>query len=482
MYKKNFLLLLILFINTCNTFAQIFNESVLPNLSNEIMIDISSDNYGNYFISGRISDDNNHVEGFVKKISHNGNLLNVFNLQNFGENSFFNKSILINSNLIVLGVKNKSTGDVIMYVKLDSNLNLIETVEVPFLQNRIISYYNFLLDPDSTIVISGYSRSNNNSINIRQPFFYKISQSGDSLYSKYVNTTNNQFIYQMHLSNDSNRYIAFMDGFNPDLGYSGILHLNKNFDTLEHHLFSEYVLHDFASLRINDSIFISSTINIDPPHELRVCLINEYGYVSDYINFSRSNSMREYPSFSPGISKNNSNYYIGATSNFDYTNPFYSNIDSWFHLIKMDENLNVFWEKWYGGDAYYSLNSVLATSDGGCLMVGTKYPHGIGNQFIQGHYIKVDANGDVQWTQDIEIPELSYKVYPNPTQSGFNIENNELNIQSIELYDISGRYLKSIQDCNNSTISIDLTPFSNGIYFAKIKSTNGVRTEKVVKN
>jgi hypothetical protein len=286
----------------------------------------------------------------------------------------------------------------------------------------------------------------------------------------------------MHLSNDSNRYIAFMDGFNPDLGYSGILHLNKNFDTLEHHLFSEYVLHDFASLRINDSIFISSTINIDPPHELRVCLINEYGYVSDYINFSRSNSMREYPSFSPGISKNNSNYYIGATSNFDYTNPFYSNIDSWFHLIKMDENLNVFWEKWYGGDAYYSLNSVLATSDGGCLMVGTKYPHGIGNQFIQGHYIKVDANGDVQWTQDIEIPELSYKVYPNPTQSGFNIENNELNIQSIELYDISGRFLLSVPDCNNNTISIDLAPFSNGIYFAKIKSSKGIRTEKVVKN
>ena len=158
MYKKNFLLLLILFINTCNTFAQIFNESVLPNLSNEIMVDISSDNYGNYFISGRISDDNNHVKGFVKKISQNGNLLNVFNLQNFGENSFFIKSILINSNLIVLGVKNKSTGDVIMYVKLDSNLNLIETVEVPFLQNRIISYYNFFLDPDSTIVISGYSR------------------------------------------------------------------------------------------------------------------------------------------------------------------------------------------------------------------------------------------------------------------------------------------------------------------------------------
>jgi hypothetical protein len=144
--------------------------------------------------------------------------------------------------------------------------------------------------------------------------------------------------------------------------------------------------------------------------------------------------------------------------------------------------MNVFWEKWYGGDAYYFLNSVLATSDGGCLMIGTKFPHGSPLLIRKSHFIKVNANGDVQWTQDIEMPELSYKVYPNPTQSVFNIENSELNIQSIELCDISGRYLKSIQDCNNSTISIDLTPFSNGIYFAKIKSNKGVRTEKVVKN
>ncbi|MBP1672693.1 MAG: calx-beta domain protein, partial [Bacteroidetes bacterium] len=128
------------------------------------------------------------------------------------------------------------------------------------------------------------------------------------------------------------------------------------------------------------------------------------------------------------------------------------------------------------------LNSVLATSDGGCLLVGTKYPHGSPSLIRYSHFVKVDANGDVQWTQDIEMPELSYKVYPNPTQSVFNIENSELNIIQIELYDISGRYLTSISDCSNSTISIDLSPFSNGIYFAKIKSSKGVRTEKVVKN
>jgi hypothetical protein len=173
---------------------------------------------------------------------------------------------------------------------------------------------------------------------------------------------------------------------------------------------------------------------------------------------------------------------LGSTSNVDIYYPYYSSNDSWFHLIKVNQNLETVWEKWYGGDAYYLLYSVLATSDNGCLMIGTKFEHGLTVPERVAHYVKVDANGDVQWTQDIEMPEMSYKVYPNPTQSVFNIENSELNIQSVELYDISGRYLKSIEDCNNATISIDLSPYTNGIYFAKIKSSKGIRTEKVVKN
>ena len=480
MNKKNFLLfcLLILLFLISKSQVQIskFNNNYTSVYTNSL-----EDNEGNYLVSGITNPNGISDIGYLMKISSSRIILNELQFQYGGENSFLTKMIHYNTNIIVIGKVYNEFGDNLFFLKLDSNLQINDCKFIPFQNNRHINYFNLLVDSDSSIIISGcsYAVSGNSYI---QPFLYQINGNGDSIKTKYFNNSNIQVIYQLHESPDSSKYFAFMDGYRVGYEISGILHLDKNFDTIEYHCLSSEYNYIFSSISLYDSLFLVTNLDLTSTQYLKICLINQNGVIKNYLEFSKSSSTNEYPAYSPGISHRDGAIYIGATSGFDFSNPNYSTNDSWFHLIKMDENMNVIWEKWYGGDAYFFLRSVTATSDGGCLMVGTKYPHGIGNQFLQGHYVKVDSNGNVQWTQDIEIPELSYKVYPNPTQSVFNIENSEFKIQSIELYDISGRYLKSIQDCNNSTISIDLTPFSNGIYFAKIKSSKGVRTEKVVKN
>jgi hypothetical protein len=57
-----------------------------------------------------------------------------------------------------------------------------------------------------------------------------------------------------------------------------------------------------------------------------------------------------------------------------------STFDSWFHLIKINPDISPIWEYWYGGDAYYFLYSILATNDGGCIMVGNRYDYETQNQ------------------------------------------------------------------------------------------------------
>ena len=480
MNKKNFLLscLLILFIITSKSQIPISNFNIN---CQSVYTNSLEDNEGNYILSGIINPNGNSDIGYLVKISSSGIMLNELQFQYGGENSYLDKIAHYNANIIAIGKVSNELGDNLFFLKLDSNLQINDCKFIPFQNNKHIIYYNLFVDSDSSIIILGssYAVSGNSYI---QPFLYQINGNGDSIKTKYFNNSNIQVIYQLQESSDSSKYFAFMDGYRVGYEISGILHLNKNFDTIEYHCLSSEYNYIFSSISLYDSLFLVTNLDLTSTQYLKICLINQNGVIKNYLEFSKSSSTNEYPAYSPGISHRDNDIYVGATSGFDFSNPNYSTNDSWFHLIKMDENMNVIWEKWYGGDAYFFLRSVTATSDGGCLMVGTKYPHGIGNQFIQGHYIKVDANGDVQWTQDIEMPELSYKVFPNPTQSVFNIENSELNIQSIELYDISGRYLKSIQDCNKRTISIDLTPFPNGIYFAKIKSSKGLRTEKVVKN
>jgi uncharacterized repeat protein (TIGR01451 family) len=84
------------------------------------------------------------------------------------------------------------------------------------------------------------------------------------------------------------------------------------------------------------------------------------------------------------------------------------------------------------------------------------------------------ALGNKDFEQD-----KSVKMYPNPTKGTVNI-NCDTTIKSIELFDVQGRILqKVIEDKNNS--QLDISNKSNGLYFLRITTDNGVKVEKLVK-
>ena len=90
----------------------------------------------------------------------------------------------------------------------------------------------------------------------------------------------------------------------------------------------------------------------------------------------------------------------------------------------------------------------------------------------------------------------SLRVYPNPTTGVLNliqesINNEQLTINNVEIFDIYGRKLSShhlITSSSNHLIisssnhQINIAHFPAGIYFLKITTENGVFVEKVVKN
>jgi len=80
-----------------------------------------------------------------------------------------------------------------------------------------------------------------------------------------------------------------------------------------------------------------------------------------------------------------------------------------------------------------------------------------------------------------ESPLSDIKVYPNPTTGQLTIDNGQLTIKSVEIYDVVGR--KLFEQKENLTVlqSYDLTVLSAGIYFVKIKTDLGEVVKKVVK-
>ena len=72
-------------------------------------------------------------------------------------------------------------------------------------------------------------------------------------------------------------------------------------------------------------------------------------------------------------------------------------------------------------------------------------------------------------------------IHPNPTTGKLKIENGELKIENVEIFDVYGRKLQSKIVNLQSKIVIDIAHLTAGIYFVKISTDVGEVVKKVVK-
>lgn len=78
------------------------------------------------------------------------------------------------------------------------------------------------------------------------------------------------------------------------------------------------------------------------------------------------------------------------------------------------------------------------------------------------------------------IKTLNIKVYPNPTNGQLIVENRELKIETIDVFDVFGKNV-GIYKNTSYEIKIDISHLSEGIYFLRIQSDNGIITQKIIK-
>ncbi|HLU81328.1 MAG TPA: T9SS type A sorting domain-containing protein [Flavobacteriaceae bacterium] len=71
-------------------------------------------------------------------------------------------------------------------------------------------------------------------------------------------------------------------------------------------------------------------------------------------------------------------------------------------------------------------------------------------------------------------------LYPNPANSIINIESTET-IQSVQIYDMTGRSITRISNVNNQKTTISLNGFSSGLYFVKVSAGNKSQVLRFVK-
>ena len=72
-------------------------------------------------------------------------------------------------------------------------------------------------------------------------------------------------------------------------------------------------------------------------------------------------------------------------------------------------------------------------------------------------------------------------LHPNPTTGELRIENGELRVKNVEIFDVYGRSVSSHTANLTPHTSINISHLQSGIYFVKIVMEQGEVVKKVVK-
>jgi len=81
---------------------------------------------------------------------------------------------------------------------------------------------------------------------------------------------------------------------------------------------------------------------------------------------------------------------------------------------------------------------------------------------------------------DNRVQDLVTRVYPNPSNGRFTVENKENDTVEVSLITLTGKVLESYNLTPNSALTIDATSVVSGMYVLSIRSDDKVSTQRIV--
>ncbi|NPD47885.1 T9SS type A sorting domain-containing protein [Lentimicrobium sp. S6] len=431
---------------------------------------------------------NNSASGIVYQIDQIGQLHDSLVIENDGFGATVNKAIILENGLIRLFCTKEQQGSAGFYdiclIDIDEDLNIIQELQYDIGIGKGWSHINEVIKENGDIILASMVDGSppQSGTQYIDKCLMKIKQNGDLLFDSVYNQSGLEITMDFLEFPNSNNYILYcIQNFDAGIFLKQINILNSDLEFVENKWIEDFSLQ--ASMRnFGDEDFV-------------ICNKKEidnggwYTAVSTYdIGFERTNQIllgssdsASYPGLYNSIAfGENETMFIGSTYNLGVD--AYPNRESYFRLDNLDYELNLNWQRYFGGDAYYNLIDINETPDGGCILVGTRYEHGTQGPFEKDVFIvKVDEDGLITSTNsNAGIPIKNAIVLPNPGREYLELHTGAFPA-TLQLLNLNGSLV--LEEAINSNISrVNTLELSSGTYiWSLVKEGKVVESGKWVR-
>lgn len=471
---KVFILSAIFFIYTSFTFSQTFEVEIGTLDRDEVAHDAVQEDDGNYVILSQQGDFymGDYPKVIIYRIDDEGSILNTLEINiddDINLSSIQNIFPDNNNSYIVVGnCKDRSTGFRMQYLcKFSSDFEFImDTVIGPASESDLM--VDYILNSKGHLIGVGksYSAPTNNVL------IKEFSTTGELLKRKIIEwpTVSGTSLAE-HTNGDYYNIVTYPST-------SAIMKVDINtleiVDTVQFSglLFSALKMLNCPS---GNSMLIAGKKNISTSKsnhkpgfffcDENMQLSNENIYGQPDTNYFFHKDAIDFV--------NDTTIYFASTHNFSQW-PYLANEHRWIFMNKLKTDGTIIWQRFYKGKLNYMPYKVLATNDGGALILSHKYDWNKPESQRDIHILKIDSTG---WYEGLPTGTGEYGqpkqilVYPNPAHDLVHFEPGLYRNLELKLFDQNGHLLLTRPLHSHQTIN--LSGYPKGLYIYVVQSPTG---------
>jgi hypothetical protein len=313
------------------------------------------------------------------------------------------------------------------------------------------------------------------------PYLVRIDQNGNIVRETIYNFFSG-FKYDYMLNSAKNRIWMFARGLPPNSNGLSVTILDTTFAYLSSHLLQHLGGNPLYAKWLNDTSFIFSYQSKlqGSPYDDKEFTIEIRDTLFNLLQYSQFGLPDSYdcPGWLKGLDfRYPDTIFYAANTGLPFGPPpqGYTNL---FMVRQTDGQLKERYRHFYGGDSFYLVDHIIATSDGGCFVGARKFNYDTGN--FELLFLKLNSEGLLVGTNDPDIYQRMSLLYPNPAHDQIIIEAYLPDI-SISISDLGGRPVRLQKGLRGKT-TVDVSELQAGVYIVSVYSGDQfIESHKFVK-